>query len=472
MGKKFIHSDFLLSNKPARRLYHDYAEGMPIFDYHCHLPTKQIADNTVFDNLTQVWLYGDHYKWRAMRSNGVAENLCTGDASDKDKFKAWAHTVPHALRNPLYHWTHLELARYFGVDDRLLNPKTADGIYKECNEKLRTAKFSARKLIRRMNVKALCTTDDPTDSLEYHQAIAADGFATKVLPTFRPDKGMAIKDPTAFNAWVDRLAQVSDTPIQELDSFLTALRKRHDFFHEQGCRLSDHGVEMVYADEISLEEHARIFRHVRSGNPPSAEEVRRFQTAMMLEFGRMNHAKGWTMQIHYGAMRNNNTLMYQRLGADTGFDSIIDNSVAKPMSRFFDRLLQSDQLPRTVIYNLNPSDNEIIASMLGNFQDGTVPGKMQFGSGWWFLDNIDGMEAQMNALSNLGLLSRFIGMLTDSRSFLSYPRHEYFRRVLCNLLGNDMKQGRIPGDYDLVGRMVRDICYRNAVSYLGIGTDD
>jgi glucuronate isomerase len=403
-----------------------------------------------------------------MRSNGVSERFCTGDASDWEKFEKWAATMPRLLGNPLYHWTHLELARYFGISDRLLSPETAKGIWDECNEKLKEPGFSARGLMKQSNVVLVCTTDDPVDSLEHHRAVAADkAFKVKVLPTWRPDKGMAVEDPAAFNAWVDKLAARAEMKIGSFDSYMTALRNRHDVFHGAGCRLSDHGLETVYAEDYTDAAVKKIFAKVRAGGKPTPKEVLQFKSAMLVEFGVMDHAKNWTQQFHLGALRNNNSRLFARLGPDTGFDSIGDFEIAKPLSRLLDRLDRNDQLARTILYNLNPRDNELLATMLGNFQDGSVPGKMQLGSGWWFLDQKDGMERQLEALSQLGLLSRFVGMLTDSRSFLSYTRHEYFRRILCGRLGRDMAKGLIPDDMALVGGMVKDICYRNAAGYFG-----
>lgn len=463
-----ITDDFLLETEHARQLYHGYAKAMPIVDYHCHLNPAQIATDIRYRSMTEVWLGGDHYKWRAMRSNGVPERFCTGDSSDWEKFEKWAATMPRLLGNPLYHWTHLELARYFGISDRLLGPDTAKGIWEECNAKLKEPGFSARGLMKQSNVVLVCTTDDPIDSLEHHRAVAADkAFKVKVLPTWRPDKGMAVEDPATFNAWVDKLAARAEMKIGSFDSFMKALRSRHDAFHAVGCRLSDHGLETVYAEDYTDAAVKKIFAKVRSGRKPTPKEILQFKSAMLVEFGIMDHGKNWTQQFHLGALRNNNSRLFAKLGPDTGFDSIGDFEIAKPLSRLLDRLDRNDQLARTILYNLNPRDNELLATMLGNFQDGSVPGKMQLGSGWWFLDQKDGMERQLEALSQLGLLSRFVGMLTDSRSFLSYTRHEYFRRILCNRLGNGMAKGLIPDDMSLVGGMVKDICYRNAASYFG-----
>jgi glucuronate isomerase len=468
----FLTDDFLLQNDSAVRLYHDYARDMPILDYHCHLPPEQIATDHKFENLAQIWLYGDHYKWRAMRAAGVPEKYCTGDASDWEKFEKWAQTVPKTLRNPLYHWTHLELKRPFGIGDRLLDGKTARGIWEECNEKLAQDDFSCRGIMRRMNVVLVCTTDDPCDDLGHHAAIAADAdFPIKVLPAFRPDKGMAVEAPEAFNAWVDRLAQAADVDIQDMAGYLEAVRRRHDHFHRMGCRLSDHGLDTFYAEEAAESEIDRIFAKVRGGDRLEADEVLEFKSAMLYEFALLDHEKGWTQQYHIGALRNNSSRALETIGPDSGFDSIGDERVARPLSRFLDRLDRQNRLTKTILYNVNPTINDLLATMLGNFQDGSVPGKMQFGSGWWFMDQKDGMERQMETLSNQGLLSLFVGMLTDSRSFLSYPRHEYFRRILCNLLGTEIEQGLLPGDFDLIGQLVRDISYNNAARYFGFGLD-
>jgi glucuronate isomerase len=471
----FIHEDFLLGSEAARRLYHEFAKPEPIIDYHNHLTPADIARNTRYDTLTQVWLYGDHYKWRAMRTNGVDERFCTGGASDWEKFQAYAATVPKTLRNPLYHWTHLELKRYFDVDE-LLNVGSAERIYAACNEQLQTPEKSTRGLLAMMNVRALCTTDDPTDSLEHHRAIAADAsFHIKVLPTFRPDKALNVSNPEAFNQWTNALEAATNLTIATFDDFMAALQARHDVFAEHGCRLSDHGLELMPFAELERssvsgsvsDAVSASFAKVRARKALSHDEARSLQFATLQEICRMNHKKGWTQQFHLGAIRNNNRRMLATLGADTGFDSIGDFAQAKSLASFLASLDESNELAKTILYNLNPSDNEVFATMIGNFQDGTVPGKLQYGASWWFLDQKDGIERQIEALSNMGLLARFVGMLTDSRSFLSYPRHEYFRRVLCNLLGSEMKRGLLPMDYELLGGMVRDISYRNAAEYFG-----
>jgi len=473
MSDLFITENFLLQNDWAVELYHGFARDLPIIDYHCHLPPRQIADDHRFENLTQIWLYGDHYKWRAMRSAGVAERFCTGDASDWEKFAQWAETVPKTLRNPLYHWTHLELKRPFGISDRLLGPATAREIWDRANALLASEDFSCRGIMRQMNVVLVCTTDDPTDTLDCHAAIAADrSFPIHVLPTFRPDRAMAVDSPKAFGEYVDRLADVSGIAVGDrFDRYLEALHQRHDFFHAHGCRLSDHGLETVDAEDYTAAELASTFARLRSGQAIPGDLTARFRSAMLCEFARWDHAKGWTQQFHLGPIRNNNTRLFRQLGPDTGFDSMGDLPLARPLARLLDRLDSTNQLARTILYNINPTFNDVLATMIGNFQDGSLPGKMQFGSGWWFLDQKDGMERQLNSLSNLGLLSQFVGMLTDSRSFLSYTRHEYFRRILCNLLGAEVQQGLLPRDLPMLGSMVQDICYRNAVRYFDFGVE-
>ncbi len=462
--KKFMDENFLLQTETAQKLYHEHAAKMPIFDYHCHIPPKEIADDKRFETITQIWLYGDHYKWRAMRTNGVDERYCTGDASDWEKFEKWAETVPYTLRNPLYHWTHLELKKFFGID-KILSPKTAREIYDECNEKLSSPEYSCRGIIRMANVHTICTTDDPVDSLEYHRAIKADGFEVNVLPAWRPDSAMMVEDPAVFNAYVAKLEAASGKSVSTFDEFMAVLDERHQFFYENGCRLSDHGLETAYAAEYTEAEIKAIFGKIRNGSMLTAAEIEKFKSCMLYEFGVMDHKRGWTQQYHLGALRNNNSRLFNKLGPDKGFDSIGDFEIARPLSKLLNKLDTEDKLSKTILYNLNPRDNELMATMIGNFQDGTVPGKLQYGSGWWFLDQKDGMEKQMNALSNLGLLSRFVGMLTDSRSFLSYTRHEYFRRTLCNLLGNDVENGEIPYDMELLGKMVEDISFNNAYNY-------
>lgn len=465
--KPFNDENFLLQTETAQRLYHDHAAKMPIIDYHCHLIPEYVANNHKFENLSKIWLEGDHYKWRAMRSNGVDERFCTGkDTSDWEKFEKWAETVPYTMGNPLYHWTHLELKTAFGVTD-LLSPKTAKAIYDTCTAQLQEPDRYACGLMLHYNVETVCTTDDPVDSLEYHIKVKTDNFGVKMLPTWRPDKAMAVENPAEYKAYIDKLAEVSGVKISKFADVIQALQVRHDFFAEVGCRLSDHGIEEFYAEDYTPAEIEDIFDKVYGGSELSKEEIAKFKTAMLVEFAIMDHDAGWTQQFHYGAIRNNNSRMMKLLGPDTGFDSIGDFTVAKNMSKFLDKLASQDKLAKTIIYNLNPRDNELVATMLGNFQDGRYgAGKIQFGSGWWFLDQKDGMEKQMTALSLLGLLSRFVGMLTDSRSFLSYPRHEYFRRTLCNLLGNQVEQGLLPAsELDFIGKMVENISYNNAKEY-------
>ena len=469
MKKPFITEDFLLQNDRAVALYHQFARDLPIVDYHCHLSPGQVAKDRRFENLTQIWLAGDHYKWRAMRAAGVNECYCTGDAPDREKFQKWAETVPQTLRNPLYHWTHLELRRPLGVSDRLLGPDTAEGIWQECNAKLALPEFSCRGIMRQMNVVLVCTTDDPVDDLEHHRTIAADrSFPVTVLPTFRPDKAMAVDDPLAFNGWVDRLVEASGIDIRDnWTLYLDALRQRHEFFHSRGCRLSDHGLETFCVAEATDAEMAAAFRNLRRGEGLPVEDRLKFKSVLLHYLATLNAERGWTQQFHFGAQRNNNSRLFRQLGPDTGFDSIGDGEVSRPMAALFDRLDRDGRLAKTIVYNLNPAHNDLVATMIGNFQDGAIPGKMQYGSGWWFLDQKDGMEKQLTALSNHGLLSRFVGMLTDSRSFLSYTRHEYFRRILCNLLGTEMQQGLLPDEISMIGAMVRDICYGNAAGYFG-----
>ncbi|HVS51687.1 MAG TPA: glucuronate isomerase [Opitutaceae bacterium] len=465
----FIHDDFLLATKQARELYHRFAEQEPIFDYHCHLSPQLIAENHEFADLAELWLGGDHYKWRAMRTNGVQERFCTGDATPREKFQAWAETVPHTLRNPLYHWTHLELKRYFGVDE-LLDGKSAERIWKKANAKL--PKLRTHDLLNGSKVAVVCTTDDPADPLDWHVKIRANPgkLKTRVYPAFRPDKALAVTHAAAFNAWLEKLAATAGVAngIKTFDDLLAALKKRHDDFHAAGGRLSDHGLETALSESCTHAQAKMIFDAVRGGRSATPEEALRYGSYLMLEFGKWDAARGWTKQLHLGALRNNNNRLLAKLGPDTGFDSIGDFPQAVALSRYMNTLDSTDQLPRMVIYNVNPADNYVFGTMIGNFQDGSIPGKVQFGSGWWFVDQKEGMEWQINALSNLGLLTRFVGMLTDSRSFVSYPRHEYFRRTLCNLLGADMAAGLIPNDYKLVGPVVKNICFANARAYFGL----
>ena len=462
--RAFLDEDFLLHNKTSRHLYHEYAKGMPIIDYHCHLPPQEIAENKQFENLTQIWLYGDHYKWRAMRANGVSESYCTGNKSDWEKFEQWAATVPYTLRNPLYQWTHLELQRYFDIYD-ILNPDTAKEIYSSCSDLLRTASYSARNLLRKMDVRLVCTTDDPVDGLEHHQKIKKDGFEIPVLPAFRPDMAFYIDDPSGFKNYLSRLEKSSGISIDSFDQYRDALKKRHDFFAANGCNVADHGLEEIYAEDYTEAEIKNIFKKTREGKSPDKTEIRKFKSAMLLIIARWNHEKGWVQQYHLGALRNNNSRMTKQIGPNTGWDSIGDFPQASALASFLDKLDKENKLAKTIIYNVNPSDNEMMAAMIGNFNDGSVVGKIQWGAAWWFLDQKDGMIKQMNALSNIGLLSRFVGMLTDSRSFLSYPRHEYFRRLLCNLFGEEIENGELPNDIGWTGKIVRDICFHNAKNY-------
>jgi glucuronate isomerase len=464
--KLFLDENFLLETKTAEYLYHEHAKKLAIIDYHSHLDPRLINDNVQFENITQAWLYGDHYKWRAMRTNGVDERYCTGDAGDYEKFEKWAETVPFTLRNPLYHWTHMELRRYFNIN-HLLSHTTARNIYDETSSMLKSDDYSIRSLLRKMNVEVVCTTDDPIDSLEYHLRIKGEGLDTKVLPTWRPDKAMAVEDPIRFNFYIDRLCETAGLNISKYSRLIDAIKKRHDYFHMHGCRLSDHGLENFYSEPYTDEEVNQIFNKVRSGTSLAPQEEIKIKSALLYELAKMNHERGWVQQFHVGAIRNNNSRMKAKIGTDAGFDSIGDNQIASAMSKFLDKLDSEAKLAKTILYNLNPADNEIMATMIGNFQDGKTPGKIQWGPGWWFLDQKDGIERQLNTLSHLGLLSRFVGMVTDSRSFLSYPRHEYFRRILCNLLGKDVENGELPNDMNLLGKMVEDICYNNAKSYFG-----
>ncbi|MGN6294364.1 MAG: glucuronate isomerase [Chitinophagaceae bacterium] len=462
--KAFLDEDFFLKTKTAQRLYHEFAKDMPIIDYHCHLPPQQIAEDTQFENITQAWLYGDHYKWRAMRTNGVDESYCTGDQPDFEKFKQWAATVPYTLRNPLYHWTHLELQRYFNIQDTL-SLDTAKSIYEESTAKLRTPAFSVKNLLRRMNVKAVCTTDDPVDSLEHHIRLREDGFEIPITPAFRPDNAMNVSDPQKFNAYIKKLEAVTNIAVSSFDDFLYALQNRHDFFASLGCGVSDHGLEEIYAEDFTGSEIDAIFNKVHGGKSLNDIEQRKFRSAMLIHFAEWDWEKGWVQQFHLGALRNNNTRMMQTLGADTGWDSIGDFSQAKALAKFLDKLDCNNRLAKTILYNLNPADNELMATMIGNFNDGSVAGKIQWGSGWWFLDQKDGMIKQLNTLSNMGLLSRFVGMLTDSRSFLSFPRHEYFRRILCDLFGTEIENGELPNDLEWIGKIIQDICFNNNKNY-------
>lgn len=465
--KPFMDENFILNNETAQTLYHHYAKEMPIYDYHCHLNPKEIAENKRYRNITEIWLGGDHYKWRAMRSNGVPEKYITGDAPDKEKFLKWAETMPQCIGNPLYHWTHLELKRYFGID-KLLSPETAEEIWEACNAKLQQDEFTARSLILRSNVKVICTTDDPADTLEYHQAIANDpSFTVKVLPAFRPDKSFNI-EKDGFREWLNKLGEVTNTTITDFEALKTALTQRLEFFHQTGCRISDHALDPIYYKEGSDAEASAILKKALNGGELSEIEIQKYKTSVLVFLGKEYARLGWVMQLHLGTIRNNNQRMMKLLGPDTGFDAIADYTIAEPLTKFLSALDENDQLPKTILYCLNPRDNELLGTIMGCFQGGGIPGKIQFGSGWWFNDQKDGMIRQMIALSNLGLLSRFVGMLTDSRSFLSYTRHEYFRRILCNLIGEWVEAGEAPNDLNLLGKIVQDISFNNAKNYFGI----
>ncbi|AGB20022.1 glucuronate isomerase [Thermoanaerobacterium thermosaccharolyticum] len=465
--KKFMDEDFLLNNETAVKLFHDYASKSPIFDFHCHLNPKDIYEDIRFKNITEVWLYGDHYKWRLMRSNGVDERYITGDADDYSKFLEFAKTIPMAIGNPVYHWTHLELQRYFGINE-LLNEKTAPMIWEKVNSMLNSSEFSVRNIIKKSNVKILCTTDDPTDSLEYHKLLKEDdSFNVKVLPAFRPDKGINI-DKDDFKDWVKKLSEVCGKAIESYDDYLDALNSRLEFFDSYGCRLSDHALDFVAYEESTKEEVDEIFKKALKGEKLSQIEVDKYKTSVLQFLGKRYKELGWAMQLHIAALRNTNSRMFKKLGPDTGYDSINDVNIAYPLSKLLDSLESTGSLPKVILYTLNPKDNYVLAALMGSFQGEGIPGKMQFGSAWWFNDNIDGMTEQMKTLANVGLLSKFVGMVTDSRSFLSYPRHEYFRRILCNLIGEWVEKGEVPDDIDLLGKIVQDISFNNAVNYFGV----
>ena len=465
--KNFMDEDFLLTNETAVKLYHQYAKDMPIYDFHCHLSPKEIYENKRFKNITEIWLYGDHYKWRLMRANGIDEKYITGNADDYDKFMAYAKTIPLAIGNPIYHWTHLELQRYFGIYD-LLNEKTANSIWERANEIINQKDFSARNIFKKSNVKVVITTDDPTDSLEYHIKLKEEKkFDVKVLPAFRPDKGLNIEKED-FLQWLKKLEEVTGKEINNYEDFLQALEKRIEFFHSVGCRISDHALDYVFYQKVSKQEVEKIFKKALMRQHLTKEEIDSFKTYTMIFLGKKYAELNWVMQLHIGAMRNNNTKMYRNLGPDTGYDSIGDFPIAYSLARLLDSLDVEDALPKTILYTLNPAANYVIATMIGNFQDGKIPGKMQFGAAWWFNDNKDGIKDQLKSLANLGLLGRFVGMVTDSRSFLSYTRHEYFRRVLCDLIGEWVENGEVPNDIELLGKIVQDISFNNASEYVGI----
>ena len=463
----FLHDDFLLTNETARELYHEHAAELPILDFHNHLPPDQIAGNHQFETLYDIWLAGDHYKWRAMRANGIPEKYITGDASPWEKFHAYAKTVPYTLRNPLYHWTHLELKRFFGID-KILNGDSSREIWEEANERLATPEFAVQNLLMNQRVVALCTTDDPTDTLAHHKTIAQENPALRVFPTYRPDKALGVRDAEAFKKWTAALATASGVDCANFAGFISALTQRHDFFHSLGGRLSDHGLQYCPVEDCSEADAATIYASALSGKEVPAEDATRFTSYMMLFFGRLDASKNWTKQLHLGALRNNSSRLLQKLGPDTGFDSMGDFQQGPSLSRYLDRLDSTGELPKMILYNINPSDNYLFGTMAGNFQDGVVPGKIQFGAAWWFLDQKEGIEWQLNALSSLGLLRRFVGMITDSRSFLSYSRHEYFRRLLCNLIGRDVTNGELPRDIPLLADAVSEICFENARNFLGL----
>ncbi len=462
--KQFLDDNFLLSTRTSEILYHEYAKYLPIIDYHNHLSPEAIANNTQFDTITQAWLNGDHYKWRAMRTNGVYEGFITGNKSDREKFDQWAATVPYTMRNPLYHWTHLELKRYFDIHD-LLSAQTAGKIYEQTNKLLQTEDFRVRGLLKKMKVELVCTTDDPVDSLEHHQSIRKENFGIQVLPAFRPDKAMHVDDAVNFNNYLNQLEAAANVSISSFQDYKSALKNRHDYFVSNNCSVSDHGLENIYAEDYTEAELKSIFDKIRKGSQLTVEEIVKFKSAMLVQFAEWDFEKGFVQQYHVGAMRNNNSRKMKELGPDTGWDSIGDYPQAKALSKFLNRLDNNNTLAKTIIYNLNPADNEVFATMIGNFNDGSMAGKIQWGSGWWFMDQKEGMINQLNTLSNMGMLSKFVGMLTDSRSFLSFPRHEYFRRILCDLFGKDIENGELPNDIPWIGKLVQDICYNNTKNY-------
>lgn len=465
--KPFLDQDFLLKTETAKRLYHEYAAQMPIIDYHNHLSPQEVAQNAAFENVTQAWLYGDHYKWRAMRTNAVPEKFITGNGTDREKFQHWAETVPYTLRNPLYHWTHMELQRYFGIST-LLTGQSAENIYAETKEMLQQPGYRVHGLLDKMNVKLICSTDDPVDDLAWHQAHRATGNGPVMNPAFRPDKAMNVDVPAEFNSYLEKLEKASGISISNYDQYLEALQQRHDYFAQNGCTVSDHGLEQICATDYTETEIKNIFNRIRTGNELSPEENTKFKSAMLFNFAVWDCEKGWVQQYHLGALRNNNARMLSQLGPDTGWDSIGDFAQAQALSKFLNRLDKENKLAKTIIYNLNPADNALMATMIGNFNDGSVEGKVQWGAAWWFLDQKDGMIKQINELSNMGLLSKFVGMLTDSRSFLSFPRHEYFRRILCNLFGEEIENGELPADINWTGSIIQNICFNNAKKYFGL----
>jgi glucuronate isomerase len=472
MSKKiFLSDDFLLQSNVAKTLYHTYAKPQPILDYHCHLSPKDIAEDRQFENITQIWIKGDHYKWRAMRANGVEEKYITGDATDFEKFQKWAYTVPFTLRNPLYHWTHLELKNYFGIST-LLNEETAEDIYIQTSALLQKREYSVKNLLRKMNVQMVGTTDDPTDDLRYHKQIQEQDFEILVLPTFRPDNAVNIENTVHFNNWVTSLEKCTGQKINDFNAFIKAIQARHDFFHEMGCRISDHGLNAFYAEDFQDDEIEIIFGKARLNINLTIFESNKFKSAMLFKLAVMDNEKVWTQQFHVGAIRNNNSKMKELIGSDQGYDSIGDENTAVQMSKFFDKLNACSALTKTIVYNLNPKDSEMYASMVANFNESPTVGKMQYGAAWWFLDQKDGIQKQLDVVSNFGLLPRFIGMLTDSRSFMSFPRHDYFRRILCNILGDEIEKGELPNDLELIGNTVKDICYANALNYFNLPIHD
>ena len=466
-NQNFINDNFLLHSETAKKLYNDFAKNQPILDYHNHLSPKDIAENRQFENITQIWIEGDHYKWRAMRANGIDEKYITGNASDLEKFKKWAETVPYTLRNPLYHWTHMELKMYFGITE-LLNADTAEKIYHQCNELLQQPDFRVRNLLKKLNIKVIGTTDDPTDTLEYHKKIKEDNYDIKVLPSFRPDKFVNIENHTDFLISLEKLEKCVGFSITNYEMLLKALEQRHDYFHEMGTRISDHGHGNYFFERASIEKVSELFLRLKRNQSLTSLETDQFKTFTLVALAKMNHKKGWTQQFHVGAIRNNNTKMYEKMGADSGYDSIGSPNRAEKIRLLLDHLNITNELAKTIFYNLNPTESEMIAAMIANFNDGTVAGKMQYGAAWWFLDQKLGIENQLNVVSNFGLLSHFIGMVTDSRSFMSFSRHDYFRRILCNIIGNEVENGLLPNNLELVGNMVKNICYTNATNYLKV----
>lgn len=466
-NQHFINDSFLLQTETAKKLYTDFAKNEPILDYHNHLSPKDIAEDRQFENITHIWIEGDHYKWRAMRANGIDEKYITGNASDLEKFKKWAETVPYTLRNPLYHWTHMELKIYFGITE-LLNGDNAEAIYNQCNELLQKPEYSVKNLLRKLNVKVVGTTDDPSDDLAYHKKIQDDKYEIKVLPSFRPDKYINVENHTDFLVFLEKLENRVGYSISTYELLLKALQERHDFFHEMGGRISDHGHGNYFFERTTIEEVNQLFLRLKNREVLTQTEIDKYKTFTLLEVAKMNHQKGWTQQFHVGAIRNNNSKMHQQLGPDNGFDSVGSPNKAEKMALLLDNLNNTNELAKTIVYNLNSNESEMIAAMAANFNEGPVAGKMQYGAAWWFLDQKNGIENQLEVLSNFGLLSRFVGMVTDSRSFMSFSRHDYFRRILCNIMGNEIENGLLPNNMELVGTMIKNICYTNAANYLKV----